>query len=585
LLPSCPNLFVLITSRESLGIPSEVVYNIPSLSLPDITFQWETLERSESFKLFVERARAVQPHFQSNVDNAKAIVQICRRLDGIPLAIEMAAARMKMLSAEQIAARLDARFRLLTGGGRLAPARQQTLHALIDWSYNLLSKPERLLMGRLSVFAGGWSLETAEDVCAGDSPVGLDFTSPLIEYEPLDVLELLGQLVNKSLVVVDFDLAGETRYRFLETIRQYAREKLVETGELEIFLDRHLYSFLKLAKEAEPYLESPDQQIWMDRLERDYDNIRVALRWSIDGERVEAGLQLAEALKIFWYTRGYFSEGREWLKGLLELSSNPTLGRALALDQAGFLARYQCDFSNASAFIGESLEIWRKLGNAKGIADSLANLGYVTLFQGDLERAFELYNESLQINRNMGNQQGLADTLSHLGMIAFYRKDFELAYNLHSDSLSIWRNLGDITGVSHALNRLASVAIETRQPDEAYQLAMESLRIARDLKYSEGIAWALELFAIHAALKGQWKQAVCLEAIYSRYRERMGLPLSPAQHDLLNGWLAPARDALSEEAFEQALAAGMRMPVEEAITSTLERKPVYEKNAWGEKIP
>jgi tetratricopeptide (TPR) repeat protein len=300
--------------------------------------------------------------------------------------------------------------------------------------------------------------------------------------------------------------------------------------------------------------------------------------------RVEAGLQLAEALKIFWYTRGYLSEGREWLEGLLELSSNPTLGRALALDQAGFLARYQCDFSSASVLIGESLEIWRKLGNAKGLADSLANLGYVTLFQGDLDKAFNLYDESLQINGILGNQQGLADTLSHLGMIAFYRRDFEQANHLHTESLAIWRKLGDKTGVSHALNRLASVAVETEHPDEAYKLALESLRIARNLKYSEGIAQTLELFAIHAVFGGQWQQAVCLEAIYSRYRERMGLPLSPAQRDLLNGWLAPARDTLSKESLELALSAGMTIAVEQAVASILDGKPVYEKNAWEKNI-
>lgn len=587
LLRSCPKLSILTTSRETLGIPSEVVYNVPSLSLPDtpdITFNLEALEQNESIQLFVERAEAVQPRFRLNAENAKAIVQICRRLDGIPLAIEMAAARMKMLSAEQITARLDARFRLLTDGGRLAPARQQTLHALIDWSYNLLLEPERILMGRLSVFAGSWSLEAAEEVCIRDTPADVSLTSTLIGNIPLDVLELLGQLVNKSLVVVDFDPTGETRYRFLETIRQYACEKLVEAGELGTYLDRHLQYFLKKAKMAERYLESTEQDIWMNRLERDYDNIRTALRWSIDGARVEAGLQLAEALKSFWYTRGYLSEGREWLESLLALSSDPTQGRALALDQAGFLARYQCDFFQASALISESLGIWRELGNSKGIADSLANLGYVMLFQGDLEKAFELYNESLQINRSLGNQQGLADTFSHLGRIAFFRKDYELAYHLHTESLNIWRNLGDKTGVCHALNRLASVAIETGQPDEAHRMALESVSIARDLKYSEGIASALELFAINAALGGQWEQAVCIEEIYSRYRERMGLPLTPAQQDLLSSWLTPARNALSEEAFEQALAAGMRIPIEQAIARILKRKPVYEKNARGEKI-
>ncbi|MBP1694247.1 MAG: LuxR family transcriptional regulator [Chloroflexi bacterium] len=582
LLRACPKLFTIASSREALGIRGEIVYNVPTLSLPDLPGdpdQLTAMMRNESCQLFIERAMAVQAHFQLNLDHAKAIIQICRRLDGIPLAIEMAAARMKMLSAEQIAARLDARFRLLTDGERTAHARQKTLRALIDWSYDLLLVPERALLGRLSVFAGGWSLEAAEEVCTGAMPVSSPDHSASGGDEPLDVFELLGQLVSKSMVVIDFDPAGETRYRFLETIRQYAREKLLQTNELEFYLERHFQYFYKLTKLAELFLESTDQVLWMDRIERDYDDIRSALRWSIDHKRVVEGLQLTQALKIFWYTRGYFSEGREWLGELLGLANEPTLERVLALDQAGFLARYQCDFEAAAGFIGEALTIWRRLGNSKGQADSLANLGYVILFQGDLERAYTLYEESLQINRRLNNQQGLADALSHLGMIAFYRGDFEQAYQLHTESLSIWRKLGDRTGISHALNRLASVAFEAGRSEETYQLALESLNLAWDLKYREGIAWVLELFAIYSAQAGRWKQAVRLEAIYTKYRQVVGLPQSPAQRRLLSNRLAPVHAALSKSEFEQARASGDNTPVEQLVLKILAGKHINEINS------
>ena len=577
LLEACPGLTILASSREGLRIAGETIYPVPTLSLPsslDAGMDLEILESYESFRLFVDRARAVQPRFQLNQENSRAIIQICRQVDGIPLAIEMAAARTRMLSPSQIAARLSDRFRLLTDGGRLAPVRQQTLHALIDWSYDLLPESERRLLRGLSVFSGGWTLEAAEEICAGSVSTSELNLSGQPEIAPLDIFELLDQLVNKSLVVLDYDPAGETRYNFLDTIRQYSWERLVETGMLEQFLNRQLRYYLQFAITAEQFLEGAEQVDWMDRLEKEIDNIRAALRWACHPDRYEKGLRMAEALKIFWYTRGYFSEGRDWLEKLLSLTERPTHQRALALDQAGFLARYQCDYHAASNFIQDSLVIWRTLGDRKGLADSLTNLGYVTLFQGDLVTAQQLYEESLQINRSTGNQQGIADALSHLGMIAFYQGDLEQAGVLHNESLTIWRRLGDKIGISHALNRLASVAFQAGQLEEAHRMALESLRAARDLKYSEGIAWSLEIFAAYATARGQPKQAVLLEVIYTKYRQMMSLPASPAQRERLENWLLQAHQAISREEMEQIQAVGQRIAADQVITNILDGHPL-----------
>ena len=323
LLNAAPHLKVLASSREALGVKGEVSYHVPSLSLPDPKHlpAIEQLSQYEAVRLFIDRVLLVAPHFDVTKENAPAIAQICYRLDGIPLAIELAAARVKMMSVEQISKRLDDRFRLLTGGARTALPRQQTLRALIDWSYDLLSENERLLLRRLSVFAGGWTLEAAEEVCSGDG------------IEPDEVLDLLTQLVNKSLVVVmEPSPSGETRYRMLETIRQYAREKLLETGGGEVVRDRHLAYFVKLVEQAEPELYRSHQARWLNRLEDEIDNLRIALEWALATD-VESGLRIAAFPWRFWQARGYLREMGEWLAQLLErYPTTDTLhARALAI--------------------------------------------------------------------------------------------------------------------------------------------------------------------------------------------------------------------------------------------------------------
>src|SRR5579884_1061615 len=307
LLQACPNLRILASSREALGIAGELAYRVPSLSLPELprlpsaeAALVPALARCEATRLFVERAALSYPGFALTEQNAPAVAQVCVRLDGIPLAIELAAARIKVLSADQIAARLDDRFRLLTGGSRTALPRQQTLRALIDWSYDLLSEAERTLLRRLSVFAGGWTLEAAEAVCSADA------------------LHLLTSLVDKSLAVYE-EQAGEARYRLLETVREYARDRLLESGEMEEVRERHFAFFLRMAEEIEPKLTGLEQAAWLDRLEGEYDNLRAASGWALSAaEGAQAGLRLAGALWRFWEIRGHIDEGRGRLKNALD---------------------------------------------------------------------------------------------------------------------------------------------------------------------------------------------------------------------------------------------------------------------------
>jgi predicted ATPase/DNA-binding CsgD family transcriptional regulator len=367
LLKSCPNLKILATSREALGIVGEVLYQVPSLTIPELQqiSLIEKLNDYESIRLFHERAQLVQMDFALTKVNASSVTQICSRLDGIPLAIELAAVRIQTLSVEQIAEQLDQCFHILTGGSRIALPKHQTLQASIDWSHDLLLEPERVLLRRLSVFAGGWTLDAAEAVCAGN------------DVEVNAVLDLLTQLVNKSLVLAERAQGQEARYRTLETIRQYASERLLKAGEGEQLRNRHLHFFLRWAERVEPKLRGPRQLQWLNQIEAELDNLRAALEWSLtQAESGEAGLRLASALLAFWYQRAHVSEGYTWLNRALTSSATSDSGavRAKALHAAGYLARIQGDTMTARALLEDSIDLWRASGPAgnTGLAETLA---------------------------------------------------------------------------------------------------------------------------------------------------------------------------------------------------------------------
>ncbi|MBC8138265.1 MAG: tetratricopeptide repeat protein, partial [Fibrella sp.] len=458
LLRNCPQVTMLASSREGMGIAGEQTYRIPSLSLPEAGEESaqtpESLARYESVRLFVDRAASVQSTFAVTNASAPTVAKICMRLDGIPLAIELAAVRVRSLSAEEINDRLDNRFRLLTGGSRTALPRQQTLRSLIDWSYDLLNAAEKRFFARLSVFAGGWTLAAAEQVCC-DAP---DEPEPLIEE--WGVLDLLTSLADKSLVFAEPQGEGNTRYRLLETVRQYARDRLAEGKEQDAVRGRHQEYFLALAEEAEPKLHAAEQAVWLRRLEKEHDNLRLALEWSdpggagdVAGAKIQV-LRLAVALGRFWLSRGFYKEGRDRLRDALadvvalppehSLTDATKATRAKAQRAEGMIAEAQGDYAAARALYENSLTSCREAGDRFGIASALNSLGGIAAqFQSDYREARALQEESLSIFRELGAKQQAASCLNNLGMYAVIRGDYAAAQQLHEESLSVARELGD----------------------------------------------------------------------------------------------------------------------------------------------
>jgi non-specific serine/threonine protein kinase len=500
LLRGCPSLRMLASSREGLGIRGEQTYRVPSLTMPDARHlpPLETVHEFEAVQLFADRARLSQATFLITLANAPAVAQICERLDGIPLAIELAAARVRALPVEQIHERLDDMFRLLTGGSRTALPRQQTLRALIDWSFDLLSEGEQTLLRRLSVFAGGWTLGAAEAVCMGEN------------VEAWEVLDLLTSLVDKSLVPYD-EQGGEGRYRLLETVRQYARDRLLDSGEAAAVWARHCDWCLTLAEQAEEGLHTTSQKAWLDRLEREHDNLRAALGWcSSDGP--EAGLRLGGALREFWWVRGYHMEGREHLAALLALpgAEAHTAARAKALHGAGRLAYSHADFETARAFFEESLAIQRGLGNKRGIAESLNLLGWAAHAQGDYGAARPPQEESLAISRELGHKHGIAWSLIHLGQGALEQGEYGAARTLLEEGLAISRELGHKEGVAGSLEPLGCVAHAQGEYEAARVLFEQSLAVSRELGGKDLIAWSLNGLGWVAHAEGEYRTAQAL---------------------------------------------------------------------------
>ncbi|PYO39393.1 MAG: XRE family transcriptional regulator, partial [Gemmatimonadetes bacterium] len=562
LLRACPGLRLLATSREPLDVAGETTWPVPPLGVPNLPSlsAWERLaEESEAVRLFIERAGAARPDFELSERNAQAVAEVCVRLDGIPLAIELAAARVPVLTPEQLAARLDDRFRLLVGGSRSALPRQQTLRATVDWSYDLLAEPERRLFDRLSVFAGGWSLEAAEAVGAGD---GVD---------PSGVLDLLGRLVAKSLVVADPGPEGAMRYRLLETIRAYGREKLHEAGEEAALGQRHLDWCLALAERAEPELLGRNQAAWLDRLETEHDNLRAALRWCLESGDGETGLRLAGALGRFWFVRGYLSEGSRWFEQLFALPSTMTAedARAKALSAAGLLAAVRGDHERAGRFLEEALALWRELGDKHRIARSLNNLGGLAYQQGEYRTARCWYEEALALWREVGDQRGIANQVISLGVLARQEGDYQQAAQLCEGALALFEERGDQEGIALASMVLGAVAHNRGDTERAQALLKESLIVFSELGDKSNIAECLELLAGLASAQGQPIRAARLCGSAQALIESIGLTPAPADRYQYERNVAAVRASLGEAAFAAAWAEGRAMPLEQAIASAL----------------
>jgi predicted ATPase/class 3 adenylate cyclase len=508
LLNAAPNLKIMASSREALGVKGEASYPVPSLSLPDIKHLplIEQLSQYEAVRLFIDRALLVAPHFVVDKDNAPHIAQICYRLDGIPLAIELAAARVKVISVEQISKRLDDRFRLLTGGARTALPRQQTLRALIDWSYDLILENERLLLCRLSVFAGGWALEAAEEVCAGNG------------IESYEILDLLSQLVNKSLVVVQDSQSGETRYRMLETIRQYAREKLLEVGGGEIIRDRHLAYFVKLAVQAEPELHYSNQVFWLNRLDEEIDNFRMAIEWALTKD-VEAGLRIAAIPWRFWLGRGYFQEVGAWLQSLLEQYKMIDALHAQALAIHSSCIFRQGNFPEAVRLAKQSVEMARTVSDQRTEALSLAFLGVTMTIQGNMAEGGPLLEQALAIYRSLGDKIGQAGTTEWLSA---NNKDMERALAYAQESVALAREMGDLSGLVPRLCMLARLTLWNGDLTSPAAWLEEALSISRQLNDRSGESYAISTYGNFAYCQGNYPQAIAYHEEAIRLNEKIG---------------------------------------------------------------
>jgi predicted ATPase/class 3 adenylate cyclase len=562
LVRQCPQLTFLASSREALGIAGEQAYRVPSLSLPGPTQEHtrESVARFEAVQLFTDRALFARPDFQVNQQNAAALASICHRLDGIPLAIELAAARVRSLAVEEINRKLDQRFQLLTGGSRTALPRQQTLRSLIDWSYDLLSDRERRLLQRLSVFVGGWTLEAAEQVCAGDG---------VAEEE---VLDLLTSLCDKSLVSADQNDAGY-RYRLLETVRQYARERLLTSEGAQAIRARHRDCFLALAEETHPKLKGPEQAKWLQRLEAEHENLRASLEWSLADAGLNAGLRLCGSLQFFWIMRGHFSEGRRWCERILARAGGDerTPERANALNAAGLMAYRQDDFAAARTLLEESLAIRRQLGDLKGIGAAAGNLGMVVLDEGDFASARTLHEESLAIARELGNRNGVAASLANLGNANYEQRDFAAARAQFEESLAISRELGNSQATAMTLHWLGMVEGAQGNHSAAEALYRESLKILRELGLRGRLFYSLQALATVAAALGYPLRAARLWGAEERLREEIGLSRPTEERPESDPQIRDARTAAGDAtAFDRAWQEGRALTLEHAIEFALE---------------
>ena len=538
LLQSCPNLQILATSREALGIAGECVYLVPSLSFPepDQAIQPSELLKYEAVDLFTRRAKAALPAFDLNEQNTPAVLQICRQLEGIPLALELAAARLKVMDIEEIAVELDDRFRLLRGGDRTAPARLQTMRASIDWSYQLLTEAEKNLLRHVSVFSGGWNLAAARAVCASQA---------LLEAE---ILDLLGSLVNKSLVLVQHDRRRELRYRLLETVRQYAAGMASEAGEVAGLRDRHLSYFSAFASRAAAGLEGANPVIWLKRLDDEMDNLRFMLEWAL-ANNVAAGLELIIQIDLFWYQRGHVHEQYDWISSFLdrpETQPYPRL-RVQALGiQSTILMLYLGNPRKARDCAEMSLALARQIGDRREQAANLYQLGYIAVSQGNAVAGQRLYEESLALFGELGDRVGQARVLAQLSYMS--SEDPDQASIYAEQGLALCREAGDQVNVSRRLVGMATLACRKSDYATASQRMQEALSIQRQLELKYDLAESLDVYGRVAFRQGDpelarasYLESIALNDKLGRSGENIWPRVDLAYLHLRQGQFAPAR--------------------------------------------
>lgn len=510
LLTACPRLKLLVTSREVLRLRGEYEFPVSPLPVPDPRHlpPAGTLSQYAAVDLFLQRALAVKPDFAITNENALAVAEICVCLDGLPLAIELAAARMKLFSPRALLPRLAHRLNWLQAGARDAPPRHQTLRHAIAWSYDLLEGHEQARFRHLAVFVGGCTLEAAAMVCQAvhDPEAGVEAA---LESE---AVEGIASLVDKSLLQPDEGGQSEPRFRMLETIREFGLECLAACGEAPVVQRAHASYYLGLAEAAEAQLSGPEQAVWLERLEAEHDNFRAALRWAEESSAVEEGLRLAGALCQFWLARSHLREGRQHLARFLPLArtSMPTPARAKILTGAGHLAHNQGDYTTARALFEESLRLWREMGNKRGIASTLNDLGWMAWRQGDYAVARALSAEGLALWQDLGERQGIATALTNLGWIAQHQSDYAAAQSLFEESLALRRILEDKRGVAFSLALLGWARCRQGAYSDAAALLEEAIALFRDVGMKQLFAFASSLLAEVVHAQGEHEQAAAL---------------------------------------------------------------------------
>jgi predicted ATPase/DNA-binding CsgD family transcriptional regulator len=560
LLSASPGLKALVTSREPLHVYGEQEYPVLPLALPDLdrVEPLGALSRYEAVELFSQRAQAVRPDFTITDEDAPAIAEICVRLDGLPLAIELAAARSKLLSPEMMRRRLESRLATLTGGARDLPARLRTLRGAIDWSYDLLDADEKTLFARLAVFQGGRTVQAVEAVCGH----GL----------AIDVIDGLESLLHKSLLQLGEGLDGEPRFLFLETIHEYARERLEESGEAETLRKRHADYFVTLAERAEPELPGARQGYWSARLRVEHDNLRTALVWSLGGGDAELGLRLVGALRDFWYYGGHIAEGGRWAERALESAGNvsPAL-RAKALNAAGQLAFARGDHEHGKLVHREALALSREVGDRINHAWALVLLGWhLSAYPDRYGEGIALCEEGLALFRELDHKPGIAWALNALGELARLDGDYERAKQVYEECLAISREMGDRQREALMLGCLGYVAQYQGDYGRAEALMMDSLALLRELHLRYGIVATFSLaLAGPVGARGDAERAARLLGAGEALLEALGVGLQPADKLEVDRYQAAVREQLDEATFEAAWAAGRAMSLEEAVAYAL----------------
>jgi predicted ATPase/serine/threonine protein kinase len=600
LLTTGPKLKIAVTSQATLHVYGEHEFPVPPLALPDLKSipPIEVLTRLPAVALFVDRAQAVKHEFALTKENAPAVAAICARLDGLPLAIELAAARIKLLSSSAILTRLESRLNLLTGGARDLPTRQQTLRSTVDWSYGLLNAAEQTLLRRLSVFTGGCTLEGVEAVCDTKGDLGLD------------ILDGMASMVDKSLVQQVEQVDAETRFLILNTIREYALERLGESNDEAAARRAHAAYYLVLAEEgAEDAVAHPE---WLDRFEVEHDNFRLALDYLIKTKETEWGLRLGAALFHFWETREYLTEGRDALARLFAMEGttgrpkmrarllfaaavlageqgdhgparqlfeesleicldlNDSRGVAIALNALAVNARDRGELDTASSLFDRCVAIWKDLGDSTDTARALSNLANVAKLRGEYDRASLLYDECLTMFRKAGDTAGVAWTLNYQGDVARERADLITARAFCERSLAAFRQLRDGWGIASALSDLAGLSCDQGNDAEARRLYGESINMFRELGHKRGIARALECLAVSAAAQANAEQSLHLAGAAAALRQRLGAPLGMAEQPRLEKALEFARRRLGNAASLTAWMQGWAMPVDQAVREALD---------------